>query len=236
MGLPRWLEDKLSASVLNANNAKWVGNILSHVLSAYPDLLGKAYSNSNLKGYPLWNLACTKYRENYRQIYIRRSNVPEEARKLQEPDEMEKIAGKLYTAIDNNGCAEFKRVLVCRYFLQSLDKYNAAREADDRRLIALRLEIAKVQSKVYKSRSFPHAMRLIIFERDDFTCQKCNRHKELLSRLGLYLQVDHRVAWEDGGQTTYSNGETLCSDCNIAKHHTKKYFRTKEMLYGRQLT
>jgi hypothetical protein len=38
---------------------------------------------------------------------------------------------------------------------------------------------------------------------------------------GLHLEVDHIQAFADGGLTTYSNGQTMCSECNKAKHHTK---------------
>jgi 5-methylcytosine-specific restriction endonuclease McrA len=98
----------------------------------------------------------------------------------------------------------------------------------------LRDQVLATENKVYKSRNFPPSVRAMIFARDGFCCQACGRSRDQLIREGSHLQVDHKVAWGDGGQTCYSNGETLCRECNHAKHTTKKFWHAKEALWGRR--
>lgn len=81
--------------------------------------------------------------------------------------------------------------------------------------------------KVYKSRLFPPMLKHLIFTRDKFKCQICNKHKSQLND-DICLEVDHIKAWIDGGETTYHNGQTLCSLCNKAKHHSKKFYEVKK--------
>jgi hypothetical protein len=79
----------------------------------------------------------------------------------------------------------------------------------------------KIRSKEYKSRSFPPSLRILIFENDNYTCKICNKHKDKLPE-SEHLEIDHIVEWEDGGKTSYNNGQTVCSSCNKGKHHAKK--------------
>ena len=79
----------------------------------------------------------------------------------------------------------------------------------------------RIEHKVYKQRTFPVTLKAIIFERDKYKCRICGRHRDKLKKKE-HLEVDHIKAWIDGGETTYHNGQTLCSSCNKAKHHVKK--------------
>jgi 5-methylcytosine-specific restriction endonuclease McrA len=117
----------------------------------------------------------------------------------------------------------FRQVQIPRYFRARLEKWNKERQEKDRAEVTLREQIAEVRDRVYSSRRFPSVLRTIIFARDNYTCQACLRPRAELLRAGLHLECDHIVAWEDDGQTTYKNGQTICSDCNKAKHHAKAY-------------
>jgi hypothetical protein len=147
---------------------------------------------------------------------------------------MEKVSAQLYVGIDDKGQADFRPVTVSRFFLPKLQKRNAARIAEDKQQVLLRDAVMAAENKVYKSRSFPPSVRSMILARDGFCCQACGRSRDELIREGSHLQVDHKVAWEDGGKTCYSNGETLCRECNHAKHTTKKFWHAKEALWGRR--
>lgn len=76
---------------------------------------------------------------------------------------------------------------------------------------------------IYSSRQYPPKLRHLIFYRDNYTCQICGRTKQQLIRENLHLEVDHIQEWEDGGETCYENGQTVCSECNKGKHFAKKY-------------
>lgn len=52
-----------------------------------------------------------------------------------------------------------------------------------------------------------------VFERDDYTCQRCNVR-------GGYLHAHHVERWTDAPHLRYvvSNGKTLCPNCHRAEH------------------
>lgn len=83
---------------------------------------------------------------------------------------------------------------------------------------------------MYASRYFPAHLRAIILERDGYRCQLCLRDREVLRGLGLHLEVDHILSYIDEGKTTHSNGRTLCSQYNVAKHHAKGYLSAIQSL------
>lgn len=60
--------------------------------------------------------------------------------------------------------------------------------------------------------------RLSVFERDNFTCQKCKVR-------GGYLEADHIKPWVLYPKSRFmvSNGQTLCKKCHIIK--TKEDFK-----------
>ncbi len=58
-------------------------------------------------------------------------------------------------------------------------------------------------------------LRFRIMKRDNFKCQCCGRSPALDPK--IILHVDHITPWSKGGETTFENLKTLCSNCNIGK-------------------
>jgi hypothetical protein len=58
-------------------------------------------------------------------------------------------------------------------------------------------------------------LRWKVFQRDRFTCCGCGRSPA--TSAGVELCVDHVIAWNNGGETTLENLQTLCSQCNLGK-------------------
>ena len=58
-------------------------------------------------------------------------------------------------------------------------------------------------------RDFTQKQREQIFAEDDYKCVKCGADER--------LEADHIEAWEKGGRTDVSNGQTLCKPCNGSK-------------------
>lgn len=108
------------------------------------------------------------------------------------------------------------------YSKKHLEKFDKYRRITD--FINRLCKKNKTLHKEYESRNFPSTLRNVIFTRDNFTCKICNTHKDNLPDK-IHLEVDHILSWQDGGKTTYSNGQTICSDCNKGKHHAKKYLK-----------
>lgn len=50
-----------------------------------------------------------------------------------------------------------------------------------------------------------------VFERDNFTCQKCGSRK--------FLEVDHIIPRSKKGEDNLSNYQTLCKECNRKKYN-----------------
>lgn len=58
-------------------------------------------------------------------------------------------------------------------------------------------------------------LRFRIMRRDNFKCQDCGRSPAIDPK--IILHVDHIKPWSKGGETTFENLRTLCSNCNIGK-------------------
>lgn len=143
-----------------------------------------------------------------------------------EVDQLAHVEAKYYVGLEHRNFDDqpvFMTVKVPRYFKDRLERVNTERERRDREALDLRDKIIAFRKRVYSSRTFPPALRAIIFERDSYTCQVCLRDRAALLARGLHLECDHIQEWEDGGQTTLDNGQTLCDECNKAKHHAKHY-------------
>jgi len=62
------------------------------------------------------------------------------------------------------------------------------------------------------------ALRFFVLKRDGFRCVGCGRSPATAA--GLVLEIDHLIAWSNGGETIESNLRTLCFDCNRGKGAT----------------
>lgn len=60
-------------------------------------------------------------------------------------------------------------------------------------------------------------LRALVLMRDGARCQLCGAQ----AREGAKLQVDHVIAWNNGGETTLENLQILCHVCNIGKSDIK---------------
>ena len=58
-------------------------------------------------------------------------------------------------------------------------------------------------------------LRFKVMKRDSFKCCMCGRSPATTP--GLELHIDHIIPWSKGGETTFDNLQTLCSDCNLGK-------------------
>lgn len=61
----------------------------------------------------------------------------------------------------------------------------------------------------YKKEDIPTGMRWEVWERDDFTCNRCGSRR--------YLTIDHIYPEIRGGKTEMDNLQTLCKSCNSSK-------------------
>lgn len=84
-------------------------------------------------------------------------------------------------------------------------------------------------------RFFTGKLRTAILERDGHKCTLCGK----TPNDGIRLEVDHIIEFEDGGETTYENGKTVCSECNKGKSAAKKISKTDEYIsiteFGRRV-
>ncbi len=67
----------------------------------------------------------------------------------------------------------------------------------------------KFSAKPYKKDMISSEVRWLIWERDNFTCQKCGSRKN--------LTIDHIIPESKGGKTEIKNLQTLCRPCNSKK-------------------
>lgn len=60
------------------------------------------------------------------------------------------------------------------------------------------------------------SMRFEIYQRDGFRCHYCKIHKDEFSS-GVHLTLDHKMPYSDGGDDSFENIVTACSECNEGK-------------------
>lgn len=65
------------------------------------------------------------------------------------------------------------------------------------------------------SRDINLRLRFRVMQRDNFKCCACGASPA--KDPAVVLHVDHIVPWAKGGETTFDNLQTLCSDCNLGK-------------------
>jgi 5-methylcytosine-specific restriction endonuclease McrA len=68
----------------------------------------------------------------------------------------------------------------------------------------------KLPEKPVVGRAVPVLTRWAVWDRDNFTCQKCKSR--------WLLTIDHIVPWSKGGTHHMENLRTLCKFCNSKKH------------------
>ena len=74
------------------------------------------------------------------------------------------------------------------------------------------------QRKEYKKREFiPRSVYRLVYRRDKFTCQYCNRNINILKLQGEKLVLDHIIPWSRGGSNDPSNLILACDRCNSEK-------------------
>jgi len=231
MGLPRFLQDKFDAEWASYNRNTSL--LVLQALCAGADYSPQTFNILNAPSKPNHRhvIKCL-VRGRFKWLKQKKFNQ-------KQTDLLTRVKGQMYLGIIESqplrmARPEFRDVAVPRYFLPKLEQWNKERQSCDERQIDLLKRITDLQCKVYLSRNFPLTLRTIIFERDRYQCQQCGRSRDKLFSLDLHLEVDHIVSWEDGGKTTYSNGQTLCNQCNIAKHHTKSYLSAKAAIQKRQ--
>lgn len=85
---------------------------------------------------------------------------------------------------------------------------------EENKLVRLKLEVeaierASSQIGVYKRTSIPEVVKLVVWERDEGKCVRCNSAHN--------LQFDHIIPVDKGGSNSEENIQLLCADCNLGK-------------------
>jgi len=69
-------------------------------------------------------------------------------------------------------------------------------------------------------------IKLYVRKRDNYTCQKCNKHIEDLKKKNIQLQVHHIKPRSQGGTNVPNNLVTLCEHCHKQVHEYLKKNKT----------
>jgi hypothetical protein len=78
------------------------------------------------------------------------------------------------------------------------------------------IQSSPIEKPVGRSGRTPSlSLRFLVLKRDNFRCVACGRSPATVA--GLVLEVDHILAWSNGGETTAENLQSLCFDCNCGK-------------------
>ena len=120
------------------------------------------------------------------------------------------IEPSLYTASIYSGrLGSWRKALEC--FVASVDH-------KDNELVSYEVQVERSNGTKRTKRDPSLALRFFVLKRDCFRCITCGRSPASIT--GLVLEVDHVVAWSNGGETVESNLQTLCFACNRGKSAT----------------
>lgn len=99
-----------------------------------------------------------------------------------------------------------------RYSREKTQHVADLKAAHEEEVTKLKTEIDRLQRYVTiaKARKNRNTIRKKVLIRDNDECVKCGSED--------FLQVDHIIALEKGGENTVENCQTLCIDCHIKKH------------------
>jgi len=101
---------------------------------------------------------------------------------------------------------------------RALEEFVASVDQEQDELLSYEVEV-KSSSGTKKTKRDPSlALRFFVLQRDRFCCVACGRSPATVS--GLVLEIDHVIAWVNGGETIEENLQTLCFDCNRGKGAT----------------
>lgn len=225
MGLPRYLNDKfiiLKSDISSLTGSK--GNAVTWGFYAGA-FIGADYYNELVfkKKLPIKRLIASMIKGEFHSQYLKAHIVEVE-------DKLKKVRYEKYQGLkQERGCLrpETRTVIVPKFIIAKLKELDEQKKTKDIQDVKLRESVLKYQNKTYKTRLFPAKLKQVIFQRDNYCCCICGRSKDFLVTVGLHLEVDHIKEWEDGGDTSYRNGQTLCSECNKGKYHSKDIIKTK---------
>ena len=225
MGLPRYIQETFEKHISNCQISGFEG--LQHAFLAGVD-------SDSERFFELLNKKKVPFNKLIRdQLKFRYKYSKSGCFFCEKTDRLKKVNIKWYVGLEKERgqwIAKKINAKVSAFMIQKLEAISSDREKKDRAEITLRDKIVSFQHKVYASRNFPEKLKQVIFQRDNYKCQICGKNRELVIADGLHLEVDHITEWEDGGETTYKNGQTLCSACNKGKYHAKHHIYNKQNL------
>jgi hypothetical protein len=98
---------------------------------------------------------------------------------------------------------------------KALESFVASVHHEGNELLSYEVEVNRSGGTKRTKRDPSLALRFFVLKRDSFRCVGCGRSPATVA--GLVLEVDHVIAWSNGGETIESNLRTLCFDCNRGK-------------------
>ena len=101
---------------------------------------------------------------------------------------------------------------------KALESFVASVDYESNELLSYEVEVKRSGGTKRTKRDPSLALRFFVLKRDNFRCVACGRSPATIA--GLVLEVDHFIAWSNGGETIESNLRTLCFDCNRGKGAT----------------
>jgi hypothetical protein len=101
---------------------------------------------------------------------------------------------------------------------KAVEMFVASVDHDRSELLSYEVDLNRSGGTKRTKRDPSLALRFFVLKRDSFRCVACGRSPATVA--GLVLEIDHVLAWSNGGETLENNLRTLCTDCNRGKGAT----------------
>lgn len=98
---------------------------------------------------------------------------------------------------------------------KALEEFVATVDQEQDDLLSYEVAVKSSRGTKRTKRDPSLALRFFVLKRDRFCCVSCGQSPATVA--GLVLEIDHKLAWTNGGETIEENLQTLCFDCNRGK-------------------
>ncbi len=195
------VSEEIESSIVSTEDYKKLGKYSKSAISRKFGTWKNALEKADLQKARNWGTTESEYWDNLKQVWIRLARQPK-YKEMVIP--FSKLSGTAYL----HKFGSWRKAL--ERFVEIVNS------EDSEEYFPLQETGSRIKNFSRRTNRQPNLrLRFLVMKRDNFKCVFCG--KSPANQIGIELVLDHKTAWSKGGETTFDNLQTLCSDCNSGK-------------------